>query len=267
MTPIDLREDTQVDLTMYPLEAWEVVERPYNLFGHIFKVYFYDNVLYGDYRVVDGLVVFGDLDGIAADRAPIDSSGYLNVLDRYTLGQVGLINTPFLGKRGFFNKTTEWIRENTNLTEITWNSDISRGDFDGFCFRYVFPGSMSGVINLSLASPIPAPFPGFRSAEAAEAAKATKAEGGKGGKGGGEATAAKAAAEQRQRQRGSPGSYPPSAPPIWNPEFSLSLADLVVVKDDDLSVAMLRGGKRVWLVSLYDGVCWAMRSILRPGCV
>ena len=156
---VDLAEDVYVASMMYPVSTWGLIERPYDERGNILKMYLYGDVVDGEDRIVDGIVVFGDLYGTAIEPSgatPI-VPGHLSVIDRFVIGTIDIVDTPILGRIGFFEAATETLDVNPDHTIITWNAAGPKGDFDGFCFRYRFHHLMTGVLTLSLFSRVVVP--------------------------------------------------------------------------------------------------------------
>ncbi len=158
---VNLTEDVQLALLIHPVNEWGIIDRTYDELGNVVKMYLYGDVMDGEDRIVDGIVVFGDLYGTAiAPQTPMEMvPGHLSVIDRYTIGNIDIVNTPILGRIGFFETETETLDIDPDNTIVTWHAADQVGDFDGFCFRYRFHRLMTGVLTLSFFSRIVIPEP------------------------------------------------------------------------------------------------------------
>lgn len=126
---LTLTESTGFDLYLIPLSAEYVVERFYNQYGHIYKIYTYKEEETETQRKIWGIIAFGDLYNSAANES-VPSSGYLEALTANTI--LTLLPTQSLDNNAFFEYYDTLTQQYT--TKISWSSSISRGDFDGFTF-------------------------------------------------------------------------------------------------------------------------------------
>ena len=126
---LTLSESTGFDLYLTPISEEYVVERFYNQYGHIYKIYTYKEEETETQRKIWGIIAFGDLYDSAADES-VPSSGSLESLTANTT--LTIQSTESLDNNAFFDSNDTLTQQSTS--KISWTSTITRGDFDGFTF-------------------------------------------------------------------------------------------------------------------------------------
>jgi hypothetical protein len=162
---VDLSEDTAFDLYISPISEEYVVERTYNQYGHIYKIYTFKLEETPTEQKIWGIIVFGDLYDRAAIKQ-VAASGYLEAL---TSGMtITLIATQFLDNQAFFEASESISQE--SATKILWTANVERRDFDGFTFYAKGPKTITLKTKLVIGEiptlptippyiPLPAPAP------------------------------------------------------------------------------------------------------------
>jgi uncharacterized membrane protein YgcG len=261
---IDVNTDTvSADLFLAPIQAWNYVERIYNVYGHSFKMYHVSNFvdpLDGN-RVVDGILVFGDLygEGNQGNATPIDSSGYLELDTSINPGELYLMEMPDLGRQGFFDKVQgEQVYENDNHTRITWVGRVSPREFDGFAFRMRFPPNTVGILNLSIATGVKIPMPyGYGSTGSGRVGSGRAGSFGSGKTGSGKTGGSGGGASGSGGGGGGGGSgglAPEYVPPAWDPTFPISFVEGQSIFEEDMQVRIRRGSAYIDQLNLVDVV-------------
>lgn len=250
---IDVADDTtKMDLYLAPLNSWNYVERVYNLQGHSFKMYHISNYINeaDGTRVVDGLLIFGDIyaEGDPAGT-PIVSDGYLEIDTDYNPGQILLMPLPDLGYNGFFvPENGESVVQSDDKTRISWVTDVSARVFKGFAFRLRGLPDRSIILNLSIATGgIKMPY--GDGASGAGGGGGGGGDGGSGGAGGGGSSPQGTGPGtwdpyDRKVPRDEKGLGVPYVPPAWDPVFSISLSDGFALGEQNFDTDVTRGGIR-----------------------
>ena len=267
---VDVVSDmTTTDLFLAPIQSWNYVERIYNIYGHTFKMYHVSNFIdeADGNRVVDGILVFGDLygEGAQGNATEIDSSGYLEIDTTVNPGRLYLMDMPDLGKQGFFDRERgEQVWSNEECTRITWNGGVRPHEFDGFAFRMRFPPDSSGILNLSLATGYKVPMPYGNGSSVGGSSGGGG--GGSSGRSGSWGTGLSPGAAPRAYENNASGIVggssqyspanppPPYVPPPWNPNFAVSLLDGFSVFEEDMRIRVQRGGIYIEQLNLLDAV-------------
>jgi hypothetical protein len=152
---VNVTEDvSDIGITMVPLQCGNNIERIYNHFGHIFKVYRTRDEISSDVRIVEYTVLFGDLFGTSASIWNIHEDGYIRVDASDPNGTLQIIDLPFLDRFGTLEATVEKMVVSDDRREISWHNVASIGDFMGFKFRYTCPKDTSGFLDFSITTPI-----------------------------------------------------------------------------------------------------------------
>ena len=269
---IDVTSDTTtVDLFLAPIMSWNYVEKIYNIYGHSLKMYHLSNYvdpLDGN-RVVDGILVFGDLygDGNQGNSTQIDSSGYLELDTTYNPGQLFLMSMPDLGEQGFFDiEQGEQVYGNSAHTRITWSGKVGPREFDGFAFRMKFPPDRVGILNLSIATGLVIPMPygdgapviGIVSSGSRVLGSGTHVSGGSWwgrGRAYDPGTGAWGDIPSSPGVAYTPSNPPPPyVPPPWNPTFAVSFTEGFSTFEEDMGLRIIRSGIYIEQLNLVDAV-------------
>jgi hypothetical protein len=128
-TRINLAEDTSFELHIMPLSDEHIIERVYNKYGHVYKMYTFKTQETVDKRRIWGIFVFGDLYDASAIE-PVGANGCLKV--DYPGMFITLLPTQHLDNQAFFDVGDTITQE--SATKISWTASLNRRDFDGFTF-------------------------------------------------------------------------------------------------------------------------------------
>lgn len=212
-----------IDMVMLKLPKNAVIERPYNRFGHIYKMYQYRNEVVGDRRYIEGMIVFGDLYGTSESVWNIEENGYLRIQDSDQNGRLYLVSMRDLGTNGFLETPTESITVSSDRKTISWKSLGRMGDFSGFCYRYVTEKNKSGALEFSFGEPLSIIETGDTDYSIFD-----------------------------KLTRYSASHSAPTELPTWNPTFNVELVDGICMSDVDMLCDVERDGRTYRSVLLED---------------
>ncbi len=259
---IDLKTDTaKIDLYLAPINSWNYVERVYNILGHSFKMYHVSNYIdpVDGNRVVDGLLIFGDIYAEGdPSGTPIISDGELVMDTTYNPGQIILMPLPDLGYNGFFvPENGERVTQNPEATQISWVTNVSARIIKGFGFRLRALPDRTIVLNLSIATGgIRMP---YGDGAIAGGSGGSGGGGGAGGGGGGSSGSPSYSSSGTPwpdyppaQPRGPNGAAAPYDPPPWDPAFYLNLSDGFAIGETAMDADVIHAGQHTRLLLLTD---------------
>jgi len=161
-TRVNLAEDTAFKLHIMPLSDEYVVERTYNKYGHVYKMYTFKEEETATKRKIRGIFIFGDL---YDSSAVVEKSASGCLKAGYPGMIITLLPTQHLDEHAFFEAGESIIQESE--TEIKWTSTLKRRDFDGFTFYVeglkatlkteVEIGELPVIPSIPVPDPAPAP--------------------------------------------------------------------------------------------------------------
>lgn len=143
-----------VGVTIIPLQSDNIIERVYNHYGHIFKMYRTRDEVISDRRIVEYTLLFGDLYGTSATVWNLHEDGFIQADVGNTGGVLEIIDLPYLGRFGSLELTQENVTMSNRSRTISWHNVASIGDFTGFKIRYSFSSERSGFLDFSISTPV-----------------------------------------------------------------------------------------------------------------